>query len=284
MTKLINPILLIEELRQAVNTSYVSPKGGARNAWADWCSMYRVTYSGALMPLTPFLVKIVSDLPGRFMDRFKEGIMQRRNHGNFLIVFCAFLVSCSYLIPPLSDADIDQYIRAYGYLAEISPALEKERANTKSLSIFICIKCLTILDDAVKKAGYSGFKSFLIMDIRIHYAMQSVLFLKISQLLGDTVTGTPDGPSIESACKSQSQQNSLDDSKKQDIEKLCKTASAVSRHVKKIASLVEGAADKLLQQGDVERVDKRFDDIFNAITNEKLIDELNHARTSKFDD
>lgn len=210
--------------------------------------------------------------------------MQIRGHGNFLIVFCAFLVSCGYLIPSLSDADIQQYIRAYGYLAEVSPALVKERANSKSLSIFTCKKCRTMLDDAVKKAGYSGFKSFVIMDIRIHYAIRSVAYLRISQLLGASATGTPDDASIESACKNQSQQKSPDDAKKQEIEKLCKTASAVSNYVKKIASLVEGAADKLLQQGDIERVEMRFDDIVNAITNEKLIDELNHGRTSKFDD
>lgn len=207
-----------------------------------------------------------------------------RGHRNFLIVFCAFLVSCGYLIPSLSDADIQQYIRAYGYLAKISPALDKERANSKSLSIFTCKKCLSMLDDAVKKAGYSGFKSFLIMDVRIHYAMRSVAYLKISQLLGSSATGTPDDASIESACKNQSQQNSPDDAKKQEIEKLCKTASAVSHYIKKIASLVEGAADKLMQQGDIERVQIRFDDIVNAVTNEKLIDELSRTRNSKFDD
>lgn len=191
-------------------------------------------------------------------------------------------LSCSYLSSPLSDDDISHYLQAYENIAKISPELEAAREKDKAQSILTCSPCRDLLDSAVKKAGYSGYKSFLITDLRIHYAMQYVMYLKIANLVGGTVSDK--GIPVELLCKKPNIREEMDKQKTQDFDKFCQRVSVIAGFIEKMGKFANILSEKLLQKGDLDTVNKHLDRIVTALTNPELIDEFNHTRGIDWDD
>lgn len=183
-------------------------------------------------------------------------------------------------IEPLSEQDIQQYIQAYENFAEISPKLEEERKRSNSISIFTCKECRSLLLQAVQDAGYSDLKSFLAMDLRIHYTMRAVAYLKIAELLG----GLADEISAEEVRAKPELMEGLDETERDEVTGLYDKVAALDRHIKKIGSLFKAMAERILQKGDLELVSKHFDAIHSALTNADLPSELNHSGGGDWDD
>lgn len=198
----------------------------------------------------------------------------------FALTLLLLLGSCGYIIAPLNDKDIQQYIKAYENLATISPQLANERAKSNSVSILTCKECLALLDTAVKEAGYSSYRSFLATDIRIHYAMRHVLYLEIAQITAGVASDVPD----EQFCSDPGSVVISDKAKTEQVEKLCGQISTIAGFIEKFARWFDGVADKLVTEGDLEVVAKYLDQIHAVQTNENLIDELNHANGGDWDD
>jgi hypothetical protein len=212
-------------------------------------------------------------------SKSSESLMN--NHKMFGIALLLLLSSCGFLVPSLTETDIQQYIKAYDNFAAISPQLQSERKKSNSISILTCGKCLGLLDSATQKAGYSGFKSFLVTDIRIHYSMRYVIYLKIAQLLGSAASEVPDE---QHYCTNPDNTEISDKKKKEEADRLCRQISSLSGFIKKFGHFVDAAAEKMIFKGDLVIVEKHFDGIHAAHTNNKLIDELNHSNGGEWDD
>ncbi len=180
------------------------------------------------------------------------------------------LVSCSYLPWQLKQKDIDQYILAYNKLAEVSAQVEAEKQKSGAFSIFACEKCREIMGQAIKDAGYSDFKAFIIMDLRISYTMRYLIYLKITELVGEVSQDLP----VEKTCSDPSLREHLTEEDKKTVDKYCGQAIAYTRYIEKIGGFFKNIAQTLMSKGDFDIIEKNFDKIFSAISNENLPREL----------
>lgn len=194
-------------------------------------------------------------------------IMKKRN---FVFLFVVMIVSCNYLIDSLTEEDIAQYVKAYDNLAKVSPLIDKELINSQSESIFTCKECRNLMSKAVTDAGYSSFKWFIVMDLRIHYTMRYVLYLQIAEFIGDEAKDIP----LESLCTNQKIRSMLDQEQKKKIDENCIHVAALSQHISIVASLINNVAKQLLIKGDLKILGENFDKIQAVISNEKLSEEL----------
>jgi len=176
-------------------------------------------------------------------------------------------------VEPLTEADIRRYIQAYKNFAKISAQLEEERKKCESILIFTCPECRVLLNKAAQDAGYPSFESFLIMDVRIHYTMRSVAYLRIADLAGKTLEEL----SVDALRDDIRQNQELAQEKKVQVSKLSLDVASLDTHVSRIASFATSVSKQLLQQADLDLVAKHFDEILKALTNPDLPVGLRHT-------
>ena len=196
-----------------------------------------------------------------------------------LIILCITLTACDYLPRSLTDKDITQYVHAYENLAAISPKLEEARKQSNAISIFTCKTCLDLMTEAVRDAGYESFESFLLMDLRISYTMRYVVYLRISKLIGDTSQDLP----VEEACSKEHIDSIQDPEQRNKVEQYCRQAIVLSRHIERIGQLLSNLVEKLISKGDLSMVEKHFDALSKAITDQRLVSEFNRNSSGDWD-
>lgn len=206
-------------------------------------------------------------------------------HFRLLSVFLFItIVSCNYLVDSLSDEDISQYISAYDNLAIVSNQLEVEREKSNAISVLVCSKCLELMDKAVQDAGYAGLSSFFLMDLRISHTMRYVIYLEISQLVGQVGEKIGQDGVAEKVCSGIAEISASHGDEEQQMKDHCRLASALSTYIEKLSTHIKGISEKLIVSGDLDIVQRRFEEINKAFTDSRLIDDLNHAGGGEWDD
>lgn len=190
-----------------------------------------------------------------------------------------FLASCGFLIDALSDEDISQYIDAYDRLAKISPQLKEAQEKSGSPVLLACSRCRELMDEAVKEAGYSGLNAFLLMDLRISYTMRHVAYLKLTQVVSGLSEEVSRDGVPEKACSDIANLSQMPESKEK-ARDYCRLVAALSNYIEMLSGYINGLSETLMQVGDIEMVNGRFDEIFAATTDERLFAELNHLSSS----
>jgi hypothetical protein len=183
------------------------------------------------------------------------------------------LGACSYLPGALTDKHIDQYVLAYEKLAQVSPQIESERKKSGALSIFICDACRALMTKAVTEAGYSGLDAFLLMDLRISYTMNYVIYLRLAELVGGVASDVP----IEAICTEEQFKEKIEKDKESEYTKYCRRAHGFVGYIERVGGMLKMVATTLMSKGDLEIVGKNYEKIYAAVTNQELIDELNHS-------
>jgi len=184
------------------------------------------------------------------------------------------------VVKPLAEEDIEQYIQAYRNFSRISAQLEAERKKSGAVMIFTSKECRALLGKAVRGAGYADFKSFLLMDYRMHYTLRGVAYLRIANIVG----ATAEGITADVAREKLKGKKDLAQEERDRARELLDTVTALDRHIAALASFVKQASEKLLRQADLEIVDKHFDRILGALTDPQLPPGLRHSTDVDWDD
>lgn len=198
-------------------------------------------------------------------------------------IFLLILSGCDFLPKPLTDKDIEQYIKAYQNIAEVSPILEKQKKESGSVTIFTCKECYSTLNDAVVKAGYDDLQQFLVADTRIHLTLKYYAYASIAKLVGEAGGEVSEKIPAEEICAiPENIQNSKDP---QEMKTQCENIKIWSGYLAKISKTIYAIAEKLINDSDMAVVARHAEAIESALFNPKLVDEFRHVRGgADFDD
>jgi len=179
----------------------------------------------------------------------------------------------SFCIKPtaLNDDDIRRYIQAYENIALASPELERMRIEQKCITVLACLPCYPMLEQAVVKAGYADWPSFLAVDIRFHIAMRQHAVLELSSLLGRELESEE---LQKEACSGQ------DLSVEQ--RGLCRRIAAYGHYISRISGFLKYALRVTNMDGDVETVSRHIVELDRALTDPDLVPDFRHG--IQFDD
>ena len=162
-------------------------------------------------------------------------------------------------------------------LAKVSPQIDEEMRNNDAQIVFFCEPCRDLMSQAVRDAGYKSFKSFLLMDLRIAYTMRYLLYLRISEMLGEAAQDAP----VEKICEDPLLRESLNSKQEAKLNEYCAEAAKLSRVIERIGGFLKNLSVKLMSEGDIDIVHKSFDKIQSALNDERL---SIHLRGGEWDD
>ncbi len=190
----------------------------------------------------------------------------------FLLLCLPLLLSaCSVFTSALTDKDVAQYIKAYDNIAAISPELAKLKSDNASLSVLTCGPCRARIEQAVQEAGYADLKTFIAMDIRMHYTLRAWAYVAITKMGGEVGQKV----AAEDFCKIK--ENIARSANPEELKRHCDRLQSYSSYLDKAGMVAVKLAERLLKEGDIEVVAKHLDAITKALNNPKLPDEFNHA-------
>jgi len=223
------------------------------------------------------------------------------------------------LHPKLTEDDINQYILAYENIAKVSPLIKKEQnavkiqreepkcQNCDDLNLLydlglnsaydiydafytsLCRKCMEILIQATKEAGYKDFKAFLMMSLRIQFALYQIARLELIELIGDGYKATNTDERIKLYCANFEEKPAKETVKTrtnnniEKTQKLCTNMRILDGFIQKLGKAISSLANKLSHKSDIELVRKHSERIYDAITDDDLVLAVRFSDSS-FDD
>lgn len=194
-----------------------------------------------------------------------------------LICIPLLLAACSAFTTALTDADVDQYIKAYNNIAAASPELAKLKSENNALTLLTCGPCLARIEKAVQEAGYKDMKTFVAMDVRMHITLRAWAYVAITKLAGEV------GQTVAAGDFCSIKENIMSSKDPQEMQLHCDRLKSYTSYLDKAGAIAVNLAEKLLTEGDIDVIGKHTDAIHRALTNAKLPGEFQHG-TADLDD
>lgn len=195
----------------------------------------------------------------------------------FLLGITLLFARCNSISLELTQEDLDQYMLAYEKFADNKELLDTTLEESGAIILHLCQPCQPILDSIAIEAGYSNFESFVLMDLRVIYTMRYVAYLQISEYIGKTVQDVPD----DNICEGMNQED-LNEEERADLEKFCRHLSTFVKCIGKLSQVLGKVTDYLFQVHDIEIVQANYDDLYSALTNPDLPNDM--GASSGYDD